>query len=94
MTAIVHDAAPAGPFGEVTSVRSRKSDERAATATGLKLRALFFHEFLNIGSGWNMYYSAAPSIALPVRTYNSSKHLLPQVFDGMHQGLILTIGKS
>ena len=43
-----------------------QNDERIA-ATGLGPRALGFHQYLDIGGGWNMYYSSWPSIALPVR---------------------------
>lgn len=38
-------------------------------ASILKPRSVGFQEYLDIGSGWNMYYSSWPSIALPVRTY-------------------------
>ena len=37
----------------------------------LKPRSVGFQEYLDIGSGWNMYYSSWPSIALPVRKYIS-----------------------
>lgn len=33
----------------------------------LKPRSVGFQEYLDIGSGWNMYYSSWPSIALPVQ---------------------------
>lgn len=51
-----------------TSAQSLKSDERAAD-TRLSPRGLGFQEYLDIGGGWNMYYSSWPSIALPVRKY-------------------------
>ncbi len=52
-----------------TYVQSIQSDERAAVS---KLRPRSHHgfqDFLDIGSGWNMYYSSWPAIALPVRKY-------------------------
>ncbi|KAL9063680.1 MAG: hypothetical protein Q9161_009339 [Pseudevernia consocians] len=47
-----------------------RDDERAAAAATTRLRPrvlLGFHEYLDIGGGWNMYYSARPAIALPVQ---------------------------
>lgn len=41
----------------------------ALAVKSLKRRGLGFHEFLDIGIGWNMYYSSWPAVALPVRTY-------------------------
>ena len=52
----------------VTSVRELENFERAA-GTSLERRSLEFRQFLDIGNGWNMYYSSWPSIALPVRKY-------------------------
>ena len=50
-----------------THVQSIRSDERAAVSK-LRPRGLHgFQELLDIGSGWNMYYSSWPAIALPVR---------------------------
>ena len=50
--------------------------ERAA-GTSLRRRMIGFQHFLEIGGGWNMYYSSWPSIALPVRKSNSGAVLPP-----------------
>ena len=52
----------------VTSIQGLESFERVA-GTNLDRRNLGFRQFLDIGNGWNMYYSSWPSIALPVRKY-------------------------
>lgn len=77
---VVDDTAQAiHRVGVTTSVQSLESDhERATTAaaaaaaTSLRPRNFpGFHEYLDIGGGWNMYYSTWPAIALPVRKYMS-----------------------
>ncbi len=52
----------------VPSVPEVRGVERAAR-TSLRRRSLGFQQFLEIGNGWNMYYSSWPSIVLPVRKY-------------------------
>lgn len=42
--------------------------QRAAGAS-LRRRSPGFQHFLELGEGWNMYYSSWSSIALPVRKY-------------------------
>ena len=63
----------AGHDVEVTSSPDFTSVERTANAI-LRQRDLGivgFREFVDIGSGWNMYYSTWPSVILPVRKYDS-----------------------
>ena len=48
----------------------------ALAVKSLKRRSLGFKEFLDIGIGWNMYYSSWPAFVLPVRTYIYSQYLL------------------
>lgn len=59
------------PIGFTTSVQSLENDHEraiAASSPSLTPRApLGFHEYLEIGNGWNMYYSTWPAMALPVR---------------------------
>lgn len=47
----------------------------ALIVKSLKRRSLGFHDFIDIGIGWNMYYSSWPAVALPVRMYLHIKHL-------------------
>ena len=66
----VKNAAQGRDDVEVKSVQSLERDSERAAAAAIRLRPralLGFHEYLDIGGGWNMYYSARPAIALPVR---------------------------
>ena len=60
----------------VSSILEFKSVERAAR-TSLRRRSLGFQQFLEIGNGWNMYYSSWPSIVLPVRKYKCTLQSQP-----------------
>lgn len=60
------DPAQANHEVAASPMQDCESGERSAS-TSLRRRNLGFHEFLDIGLGWNMYYSSWASIALPVR---------------------------
>ena len=66
----VNNAAQGRDDVEVIQSLERDDERAAAAAAATRLRPrvlLGFHEYLDIGGGWNMYYSARPAIALPVR---------------------------
>ena len=63
------DIAQDGHVVGVTSIPGLTSIGRASD-NSLGRRSLGFGDFLNIGNGWNMYYSSWPVLALPVREYH------------------------
>lgn len=67
-TSLVIPADPAQGSRDVgvAAVKHLERDGRAV-ATSLRPRVLTFHQYLDIGNGWNMYYSSWPSVVLPVR---------------------------
>ena len=53
----------------VTTAPGSSSVENTAE-NSLSRRNMGFQHYLDIGSGWNMYYSSWPSVALPIRKYH------------------------
>ncbi|KAF6222051.1 hypothetical protein HO133_001137 [Letharia lupina] len=50
-----------------SSIPSTSAHNGGHTGPSLARRGIGFRDFLDIGGGWNMYYSAWPAVALPVQ---------------------------